>query len=120
MRKENLLPEQCEVQFVNKENVNNMELLNEETVINLAEFFKVFGDSTRIKIIHVLSQKEMCVCDIAELLNLTQSATSHQLRFLRQNKLVHSRKVGKMVYYSLDDEHITEIFNQGLEHIGEN
>ncbi|QCX34184.1 helix-turn-helix transcriptional regulator [Caloramator sp. E03] len=92
---------------------------NEETLYDLAEFFKVFGDSTRIKIMCALFEEEMCVCDIAALLNMTQSAVSHQLRVLKQSRLVKYRKEGKVVYYSLDDEHIKDIFKEGLEHINE-
>lgn len=91
----------------------------EETLYDLAELFKVFGDSTRIKILWALDEAEMCVCDIAVLLNMTQSAISHQLRVLRQNKLVKNRKEGKVVYYSLDDEHVKQIYEQGLIHINE-
>ena len=89
----------------------------EEKLYDLAELFKVFGDTTRVKIISALFEAEMCVCDIAELLRMTQSAISHQLRVLRQARLVKHRKEGKVVFYSLDDEHIKSIFNQGLEHI---
>lgn len=89
----------------------------EEKLYDLAELFKVFGDTTRVKIISALFEAEMCVCDIAELLGMTQSAISHQLRVLRQARLVKHRKEGKVVFYSLDDEHIKTIFNQGLEHI---
>jgi ArsR family transcriptional regulator len=89
----------------------------EEKLYDLAELFKVFGDTTRVKIISALFEAEMCVCDIAELLHMTQSAISHQLRVLRQARLVKHRKEGKIVFYSLDDEHIKNIFNQGLEHI---
>lgn len=91
----------------------------EEILYDLAEFFKVFGDSTRIKIMCALFEEEMCVCDIASLLNMTQSAVSHQLRVLKQSRLVKYRKEGKVVYYSLDDEHIKDIFKEGLEHINE-
>lgn len=91
----------------------------EETLYDLAELFKVFGDSTRIKILWALDEAEMCVCDIAALLNMTQSAISHQLRVLKQAKLVKNRKEGKIVYYSLDDEHVRQIFDQGLIHIRE-
>jgi len=91
----------------------------EETLYDLAELFKVFGDSTRIKILWALEEAEMCVCDIAALLNMTQSAISHQLRVLKQAKLVKNRKEGKVVYYSLDDEHVRAIFQQGLAHINE-
>ena len=86
---------------------------------DLAELFKVFGDSTRIKIIWALDEAEMCVCDIAFLLNMTQSAISHQLRVLKQAELVKSRREGKIVFYSLEDEHVKQIFDQGLIHISE-
>lgn len=91
----------------------------EEKLYDLAELFKVFGDSTRIKILWALDESEMCVCDISALLSMSHSAISHQLRILKQAKLVKNRKSGKVVYYSLDDSHIKQIFNQGLEHINE-
>lgn len=91
----------------------------EELLFELAELFKVFGDTTRAKILSALFHSEMCVCDIAKLLNMNQSAVSHQLRVLKQARLVKYRKDGKTVYYSLDDEHIKNIFDQGLEHITE-
>ena len=91
----------------------------EESLYNLAELFKVFGDSTRIRILCALHEAEMCVCDIAVLLNMTQSAISHQLRVLKQANLVKNRKEGKVVYYSLVDDHVREIFDQGLIHINE-
>ncbi|HHU48721.1 MAG: ArsR/SmtB family transcription factor [Caldicoprobacterales bacterium] len=91
----------------------------EETLYDLAEFFKVFGDSTRIRILWALAESEMCVCDIANLLNMTQSAISHQLRVLKQAALVKSRRDGKVVYYSLDDEHVQQIIDQGMTHINE-
>ena len=86
---------------------------------DLAELFKVFGDSTRIRILYVLFESEMCVCDIAQLLSMTQSAISHQLRILKQSKLVKSRREGKSVFYSLADSHVYSIINQGFEHISE-
>lgn len=92
---------------------------DEEVLYDLAELYKVFGDSTRIKILFVLFESEMCVCDIAELLRMTQSAISHQLRVLKQNKLVKSRREGKAVLYSLADSHVRLILNQGLDHIYE-
>lgn len=95
------------------------EMPDEEVLYDLAELFKVFGDSTRIKILYVLFQSEMCVCDIAQLLNMSQSAISHQLRVLKQTKLVKYRREGKTVFYSLADSHVTTILNQGLEHIEE-
>jgi DNA-binding transcriptional ArsR family regulator len=94
-------------------------LPQEETLYDLAELFKVFGDSTRIRILCVLFESEMCVCDIAALLNMTQSAISHQLRVLKNARLVKYRREGKVVYYSLDDQHVKQIFDQGLIHIKE-
>ena len=96
------------------------ETLPEETELyDLAELFKVFGDSTRIRILFVLFEAEVCVCDLASALNMTQSAISHQLRILKQNKLVKSRREGKSVFYSLADDHVRTIINQGREHIEE-
>ncbi len=89
----------------------------DEKLYDLAELFKVFGDTTRVKILYALLEEEMCVCDIAALLGMTQSAISHQLRVLKAARLVKYRKEGKVVYYSLDDEHVKNIFDQGLEHI---
>ena len=91
----------------------------EETLYDLAELFKVFGDTTRIKIICALFESEMCVCDLAAILGVSQSAVSHQLRTLRTARLVRFRREGKVVYYSLDDEHIKHIFDEGLNHIKE-
>ncbi len=96
------------------------ETMPEETELyDLAELFKVFGDSTRIRILFVLSSAEVCVCDLAKVLNMTQSAISHQLRILKQNKLVKSRREGKSVFYSLADGHVRTIIAQGREHIEE-
>jgi len=92
---------------------------SDELIFDVAELFKVFGDSTRMKIICALLEEELCVCDIAAITNTTQSAISHQLRVLKQAKLVKYRKEGKVVYYSLDDEHVREIFMKGREHIEE-
>lgn len=91
----------------------------EEMLYDLAELFKVFGDTTRVKILYALFSNEMCVCDIADLLGMTHSAISHQLRVLKQARLVKFRKEGKVVYYSLDDNHISQIFDCGLNHIQE-
>lgn len=92
----------------------------EETELyDLAELFKVFGDSTRIRILFVLFEAEVCVCDLAKVLNMTQSAISHQLRILKANKLVNSRREGKSVFYSLADGHVRTIIAQGREHIEE-
>ena len=96
------------------------ETLPEETELyDLAELFKVFGDSTRIRILFVLFEAEVCVCDLAKVLNMTQSATSHQLRILKQNKLVKNRREGKSIFYSLADDHVRTIINQGRDHIEE-
>jgi len=92
---------------------------SEEILNSLAEFYKVFGDGTRIKILYVLLENEMCVCDIAELLGMTQSAISHQLKILKTNKLVKFRKSGKSIFYSLTDSHVEYILNQGYKHITE-
>ena len=91
----------------------------EEVLYDLAELFKVFGDSTRIRILYVLFETEMCVYDLSKILNVTQSAISHQLRVLKQNKLVKFRREGKNIFYSLADEHVRTIINQGMEHIEE-
>lgn len=91
----------------------------DETLYDLAELFKIFGDSTRVKILYALLEGELCVCDIAKLMEVTQSAVSHQLRVLKGSKLVKFRRDGKTVYYSLADEHVIRILSQGMEHITE-
>ena len=93
--------------------------LSEDELYDLAELFKVFGDSTRIRILFVLFEKDVCVCDLAETLNMTQSAISHQLKILKQNKLVKGRREGKSVFYSLADDHVRTIIEQGIDHIAE-
>ena len=95
------------------------EMPEEEKLYDLAELFKIFGDSTRIRILYVLFEAEMCVCDIAEVLGMTQSAISHQLRLLKQAKLVKNRRDGKTIYYSLADDHVRTIIYQGMEHVEE-
>ena len=96
------------------------ETMPEETELyDLAELFKVFGDSTRIRILFVLFEAEVCVCDLAQALNMTQSAISHQLKILKQNKLVKSRREGKSIFYSLADDHVRTIISMGREHIEE-
>lgn len=95
------------------------QLPDEELLYDLAELFKVFGDSTRIKILYLLFESEMCVCDIAQLLNMTISAISHQLRVLKQSQLVRFRREGKTVYYSLADDHVRSILAQGMDHVCE-
>lgn len=109
----------CDITEVHENLVRQMEdgMPKEETMQELAEFFKVFADRTRIKILCVLFQRELCVCDLAEVVGMTQSAVSHQLRVLKQMKLVKNRREGKIVYYSLADSHIQSIIDQGMEHI---
>ena len=111
----------CDEEVSNIELVNKVKtsLLTDEKIFDLAELFKVFGDSTRMKIINSLMNQELCVCDIALITNSTPSAISHQLRVLKQAKLVKYRKEGKSVFYSLDDEHVKEIFEKGREHVNE-
>ena len=97
----------------------SQEMPDEDALFDLSELFKVFGDSTRIRILYCLFESEMCVCDIATLLNMTQSAISHQLSVLKKSKLVKSRRSGKTVFYSLADAHVRAIINQGMEHVQE-
>lgn len=113
--------ERCDCNIIHEDLIEKVRavLPNPENLSLLADFFKVFGDPTRIKILSSLAESEMCVCDIAYLLNMTQSAISHQLRVLKQARLVKNRKDGKVVYYSLDDEHVKQIIDQGMVHIGE-
>ena len=116
MKKETLV---CECTVIHQEVIDKIKLPEEELLYDLGDFFKILGDSSRIKILSALFQSEMCVCDIAALLGMTQSAISHQLRVLKQGRLVKHRKEGKVVYYSLDDDHIKHIVDQGLTHISE-
>jgi Predicted transcriptional regulators len=113
--------DRCDCNVIHEDIVNMVKekMPDEENLYDLAELFKVFGDSTRIRILWALAESEMCVCDISILLNMTQSAISHQLRVLKQARLVKHRKDGKVVYYSLDDAHVKQIFDQGLVHISE-
>ena len=113
--------EVCNCTIIHEDIVSKVKksIPEEETLYDLADLFKVLGDSTRMKILCALFEAEMCVCDIAALLGMTQSAISHQLRVLKQARLVKYKKEGKVVYYSLDDEHVKSIFDQGLIHISE-
>ena len=113
--------ERCGFLFVHEDAVDEVlgGMPNDETLYDLAELFKVFGDSTRIKILYALFEAELCVCDISRLLGLTQSAVSHQLRVLKTSRLVKFRKDGKTVFYSLADDHVRKIIAQGMEHINE-
>lgn len=108
-------------QVIHKDIVEKVRLVMPEDneLFDLSDFFKVLGDSTRAKIIWALDESEMCVCDLAVLLNMTKSAISHQLKTLKAARLVKNRKVGKVVFYSLIDDHVKDIFEKGLQHIRE-
>ena len=111
----------CEITIIHEDVVKEVKKImpKDDEIYDLAEFFKVFADSTRMKMIYALMENELCVCDLANIVNTTQSAISHQLKILRQSKLVKFRKEGKVIYYSLDDEHISQIVKKGREHIEE-
>lgn len=111
----------CEATEIHEEllKIVNETMPDETELYDLAELFKVFGDSTRIRILFVLFEAEVCVCDLAEALHMTQSAISHQLRILKQNKLVKTRREGKSIFYSLADDHVKTIIAQGRDHIEE-
>ncbi len=120
-RENNNKIEVCSCNVIHEDRVSKVTkyMVDEERLEGVADLLKVFGDRTRIKIINALSISEMCVCDLAHVLDMTQSAISHQLRVLKGARLVKYRKEGKVVYYSLDDEHVKEILNIALEHIKE-
>lgn len=120
-RKNDIVIDRCDCQMIHEDRVNAVQekMPPDEILYDLAELFKIFGDTTRIKILYVLLESEMCVCDIAYVLNMKQSAISHQLRVLKQARLIKYRKEGKVVFYALDDEHVKHIFDQGLVHIQE-
>jgi ArsR family transcriptional regulator len=111
----------CDCTVIHEDSVQivRSRMPNDEDLFELADFFKVFGDTTRIKILTALAASELCVCDLAVLLNMTQSAVSHQLRLLKQARLVRYRKAGKIVYYTLDDDHVGTILAQGHQHLAE-
>ena len=111
----------CEFMCVHADTVDRITttMPDEDTLIDLSELFKVFGDSTRIKILTALSHGELCVCDLSKLVGMTSSAVSHQLKILRSAKLVSCRRDGKTVFYALADDHVTTIIRQGLEHVNE-
>lgn len=118
MKKEDMF---CDCEVIHSDVVNKVRkrMPDENELYDLSDFFKILGDSTRSKIIWALDESEMCVCDLAVLLSMTKSAISHQLSTLRQTNLVKNRREGKVIYYSLADDHIKEIFEKGLEHIRE-
>jgi ArsR family transcriptional regulator len=111
----------CDCEVIHEHIVNEVKkrMPDDEDIYDLSDFFKVLGDSTRMRIIWALDESEMCVCDIAVLLNMTKSAISHQLRALRNANLVKFRKEGKTVFYSLKDKHVRDIYEIGMEHIKE-
>ena len=119
MEKKNEIIESCNCNIIHEDTVSRVKdlLPKDEVLYDLAELFKAFGDSTRVKLLCALFESDMCVCDLAAVLGISQSAVSHQLRTLKASRLVKFRRDGKVVYYSLDDEHIKSIFNQGFEHI---
>ena len=121
MDKEKTVVECCESSEIHEELLRTVrqKLPPEEQLYDLAELFKVFGDSTRMRILFVLFEAEVCVCDLAQALSMTQSAISHQLRILKQSKLVKNRREGKSIFYSLADSHVMTIIAQGLEHVNE-
>jgi ArsR family transcriptional regulator, lead/cadmium/zinc/bismuth-responsive transcriptional repressor len=114
-------PERCDCDVIHDDVVNQVQkkMPREVNLYNLADFFKIFGESTRIKILWALNEAELCVCDIAVLLNMTQSAISHQLKVLKEAKLIRNRREGKIVFYTLADDHVRQIFDQGVAHISE-
>lgn len=111
----------CKKELIHESNVVQVKskIPTDTIIYDLAELFKVFGDSTRTKILACLEISELCVCDICNCLNMTKSAVSHQLRILRQSKLVKAKKIGKEVFYSLDDDHVSKILKCGLSHVSE-
>ena len=111
----------CDYMHVHEELLGRVHagMPDEETLLDLSELFKLFGDSTRVRILYCLLTSEMCVCDIATFLKMTQSAISHQLSLLKKSKLVKYRREGKTVFYSLADEHVRAILNQGMDHVKE-
>jgi DNA-binding transcriptional ArsR family regulator len=113
--------ENCSCTVIHEDIIKKVSVLipEDEKLYELSELFKVLGDPTRIKIICALFESEMCVCDISALFNMNQSAISHQLRTLKQSRLVKFRRDGKVVYYSLDDEHVKLLFDYGLSHVKE-
>ena len=113
--------ELCECEIIHEDIVKRVKSTfpKDETIFALADFYKIFGDTTRVKILYALDKNELCVCDISALLSMSISAVSHQLKILRDSNLVRTRRVGKVVYYSLADQHVQEIIECGMEHISE-
>ena len=113
--------EKCEVTLIHEDNVKKAinELPDDELIADLSDMFKIFGDQTRVKILMALESGEMCVCDIAAVMDMSQSAISHQLRVLKQSNIVKTRREGKVVYYSSSDDHVKEIFDMAMVHVQE-
>ena len=113
--------EKCEVTLIHEDNVKKAinALPDEELIADLSDMFKIFGDQTRVKILMALESGELCVCDIAAVMNMSQSAISHQLRVLKQSNIVKTRREGKVVYYSISDDHVKEIFDIAMVHVQE-
>lgn len=113
--------EKCEVTLIHEDNVKKAinELPDDELIADLSDMFKIFGDQTRVKILMALESGELCVCDIAAVMNMSQSAISHQLRVLKQSNIVKTRRDGKVVYYSISDEHVKDIFDIAMVHVQE-
>lgn len=111
----------CDCEVLHEEIVAEVKksMADDETVADISDFFRIFGDSTRIKILWALDKSELCVCDIAALISMTKSAVSHQLKVLRDARLVKSRREGKVVFYSLADDHVKDIFEKAVEHLDE-
>lgn len=113
--------EKCEVTLIHEDNVKKAinELPDDELIADLSDMFKIFGDQTRVKILMALESGELCVCDIAAVMNMSQSAISHQLRVLKQSNIVKTRREGKVVYYAISDDHVKEIFDIAMVHVQE-
>ncbi len=111
----------CDCEVLHEEVVAEVKksMADDETVADISDFFRIFGDSTRIKILWALDKSELCVCDIAALISMTKSAVSHQLKVLRDARLVKSRREGKVIFYSLADDHVKDIFEKAVEHLDE-
>lgn len=111
----------CEIKCINEKSVKKVKsvMLDRETILDISDNFKVLGDPTRIRILYALTQKELCVCDLAAVLDMSQSAISHQLRLMRSKNMVQFRKDGKMAYYSMADEHVVKFVEMGVEHAKE-
>ncbi len=118
---DNSVVEKCDINFIHEDNVREAvdRLPDDELIADISDMFKIFGDQTRVKILMALENVELCVCDIASVMNMSQSAISHQLRVLKQSNMVKSRRDGKVVYYSISDDHVKQIFDIATVHVQE-